>query len=94
LNGCPPWQDGPTSPGGPPIHIAYRRDRIFSYYDMEYKPKGKLTGHYWGIVRLCDVTALAHAHAPLLTQNYFQPLADSTNTMELGNYWKSGPHRH
>jgi hypothetical protein len=52
-----------------------------------------LTGHYWGIVRLCDVAAPAPAHAPLPTHNYFLPLEDSTSAMEPGNYRRSGPHR-
>ena len=91
IQGKLPWQTEIVSVLGPPIHIAYRRHAMFSYYDQDYKPIGKLEGHYWGIILLQDNANTEH----IRNQNYFQTLVDLTlDTCEtVGNNQKSALHR-
>jgi hypothetical protein len=91
IQGKLPWQAETVPVLGPPIHIAYRRHATFSYYDQDYKPIGKLEGHYWGIILLQEnlSTEIIRNH------NYFQTLVDLTlDTCEIsGNNQKSALHR-
>jgi hypothetical protein len=75
---------------GRPIHIAYRRHAIFSYFNKDYKPIGKLEGHYWGMVLIQQNTSTP----PVQNDNYFRPLIHLTlDNPELGNNQKSVLHR-
>jgi hypothetical protein len=76
---------------GCPIHIAYRRHWIFSYFDKDYKPIGKLEGHYWGIVLLQQ----NNSTQAVQNEKYFEPLIHLTldNIGMLGKNQKSALHR-
>jgi hypothetical protein len=69
LRGQHPWSTDNLASIAQPIYIAYRQHRMFSLYDAEYNPLGKLEGHYWAIVSLQQQPAIA-----VPTRNYFQPL--------------------
>ena len=88
LRGQHPWSTDNPASIAQPIYIAYRQHRMFSLYDAEYNPLGKLEGHYWAIVSLQQQPAIA-----VPTRNYFQPLDSPANHPTLGNGRRSAPPR-